>query len=64
MYHATINKTVVETDDFRSRMDRLGLEVVFSPLSQWYDRIMYDSREGKYYDRYSDMYIDQLDVEK
>lgn len=39
-----------------------GLERVFSEGNQWHDRIFYDAAEGKYYDRYSDLYLelDQL----
>lgn len=33
------------------------LEVIFPETSQWHDRIYYDRKEGKYYDRYSDIYI-------
>jgi len=38
---------------------RHGLENVFSPPNQWHDRIYYDSKEGKYYDAYSDVYLEQ-----
>ena len=34
-----------------------NLERIFSPMSQWYDRIFYDTKEGKYYDKYIDMYL-------
>jgi hypothetical protein len=39
------------------------LETVFPPTSQWYDRILYDYMEGKYYDRYSDIYLEYDELE-
>jgi len=35
-----------------------GLETVFSVGHQYHDRIYWDNREGKYYDRYSDVYLE------
>ena len=35
-----------------------GLETVFSVGHQYHDRIYYDAAEGKYYDRYSDIYLE------
>ena len=53
-------------DDFDVPRERYnppkGLETVFPVVSQWHDRILYDVREGKYYDRYSDLYIDNADL--
>lgn len=34
-----------------------GLETVFSVGHQYHDRVLYDTREGSYYDRYSDVYL-------
>lgn len=39
-----------------------GLERVFSVGSQWHDRIFYDVREGKYYDRATDIYLELSDL--
>lgn len=33
------------------------LEHVFSRNHQYYDRVFYDYREGKYYDRACDVYL-------
>ncbi len=33
------------------------LETVFSVGNQFHDRILYDYKEGSYYDRYSDIFI-------
>lgn len=35
----------------------VGLETVFSPAHPLHDRILYDAKEGSYYDRYSDVYL-------
>lgn len=35
------------------------LEQVFSPGHQWHNRIFYDRKEGKYYDRATDIYLEQ-----
>ena len=35
------------------------LEQVFSNGHQFADRIFYDAGEGKYYDKYSDVYLEQ-----
>ncbi len=50
---------------YRGRIDRAiataetarALEAVFPPGNQWHDRIFYDTVEGKYYDKYSDVYL-------
>jgi hypothetical protein len=34
-----------------------GLERVFPAGHQYHDRIFYDTREGKYYDRYTDFFL-------
>lgn len=34
-----------------------GLEVVFSRGHQSHDRVLYDTREGSYYDKYSDVFL-------
>jgi hypothetical protein len=34
-----------------------NLEYVFPETSEFHDRILYDKREGSYYDAYSDFYI-------
>jgi hypothetical protein len=33
------------------------LETVFSENHQYHDRIVYDRREGKYYDKATDLYL-------
>jgi hypothetical protein len=33
------------------------LEAVFSEHHQYHTRIFYDAKEGKYYDRHSDIYL-------
>lgn len=39
-----------------------GLERVFSKGHQYYDRIFYDTKEGSYYDRHTDLYLSLDDV--
>ena len=38
-------------------LSQMGLERVFPPGHQHYERVFYDAREGKYYDRGRDMYM-------
>lgn len=40
---------------------QFGLESVFPEGSEWGDRIFYDSKEGKYYDAYDDLYLEDFD---
>lgn len=35
----------------------IGLETIFSPAHPLHDRILYDRKEGAYYDRYSDIFL-------
>lgn len=42
--------------------EKMGLEVIFSVNHQLHDRIFYDKKEGKYYDRYSDIYLEYEDA--
>lgn len=41
-----------------------GLEFVFSENHQLRDRIFYDFREGKYYDRSSDIFLENDDLKR
>jgi len=41
-----------------------GLEVIFSEGHRYYDRIFYDSVEGKYYDRYTDFFLQDAELAK
>jgi hypothetical protein len=47
---------------YREYLVMNNLEVVFPVGNQWHDRIFYDSLEGKYYDRYSDIYLEYDDL--
>lgn len=38
-----------------------GLEPVYPVGTQWSDRIFYDTREGQYYDAYTDLYMSDFD---
>lgn len=38
------------------------LETVFPVGHQFHDRVLYDRREGQYYDRYSDVYLTLADA--
>lgn len=40
-----------------------GLETVFSPGHQHHARIYYDPKEGKYYDRHSDVYLEHHELD-
>lgn len=44
--------TVAAEGDFDNSLER-----VFPETNQWHDRIFYDPTEGKYYDKYSDVYL-------
>jgi len=38
------------------------LEIVFSEGHQYFDRIFYDVREGKYYDRLTDLFLNEDEI--
>ncbi len=46
-----------EQRKLQTRLLGLGLETVFPSTSQWFDRIVYDIQAGRYYDRYTDIYL-------
>lgn len=41
-----------------------GLERVFPKGHQFYDRIWYDPKEGKYYDRNCDFYLELEEMKR
>lgn len=61
---------MVESSEVRGKQQTIKgakmskLERVFSAGNQWHDRIFYDAGEGKYYDRYSDIYLELDELHK
>ena len=51
-------------DEDKKMLKKIGLERVFSPGNQFFDRVFYDPKEGKYYDRYSDIYLEPDELKK
>lgn len=42
----------------KNKNGREALERVFPEGNQWHDRIYYDIKEGKYYDAYTDLFLE------
>ena len=43
---------------------RERLEIVFSKGHRLYDRIFYDHLEGKYYDKHTDLFLSEVELDK
>lgn len=62
MQRAMMRRYMQDDDD--THLKKIGLERVFPKQHQHGDRVFYDPREGKYWDRHSDIFMGQEDLPK